>query len=70
MKSTNAIERYNEEIRRRAKTRASFPDAKSAEKIFYYRSIEYNSRRAFKVINGSYKSRYEIMEMFQKRHPL
>ena len=70
LKSTNAIERFNEEIRRRVKTISSFPDTKSAEKIFYYKSIEYNSRHAFKVMNGSYKSKDEIMEMFQKRYPL
>ena len=70
LKSTNAIERFNEEIRRRVKTISSFPDTKSAEKIFYYKSIEYNSKHAFKVINGYYKSKDEIMEMFQKRYPL
>ena len=70
LKSTNAIERMNEEIRRRIKTISSFPDEKSAEKVFYYKSIEYNSKHAFNVMNGYYKSRDEIMEMFQKRYPL
>ncbi len=70
LKSTNAIERFNEEIRRRVKTISSFPDTKSAEKVFYYKSIEYNSKHAFKVMNGYYKSRDEIREMFQKRYPL
>ncbi len=47
LKSSNAIERLNEEIRRRIKTISSFPDEDSAMKIFYYKSIEYNSKHAF-----------------------
>jgi len=69
LKSTNAIERLNEEIRRGIKT-ISFPDEDSAMKVFYYKSIEFNSKHIFRKMNGSYKCKDEIKEMFQKRYPL
>ena len=55
LKSTNIIERMNGEIRRRIKTVSSFPDEDSAMKIFYLKSIEFNSRHAFRKMNGYYK---------------
>jgi len=70
LKSTNAIERFNGEVRRRVKTISSFPDEDSAMKVFYYKSIEYNSKHAFRKMNGYYKCKDEIKEMFQKRYPL
>ncbi len=70
LKSTNAIERLNGEVRRRVKTISSFPDEDSAMKVFYYKSIEYNSKHAFRKMNGYYKCNDEIKEMFQKRYPL
>ena len=70
MKSTNAIERFNGEVRRRVKTISSFPDEDSAMKVFYYKSIEYNSKHAFRKMNGYYKCNDEIKEMFNKRYPL
>ena len=70
LKSTNAIERMNGEIRRRIKTVSSFPDEDSAMKIFYLKSIEFNSRHAFRKMNGYYKCNDEIKEMFNKRYPL
>ncbi len=45
----------NGEIRRRIKTVSSFPDEDSAMKIFYLKSIEFNSRHAFRKMNGYYK---------------
>ncbi len=70
LKSTNEIERLNEEIRRRIKVVSSFPDEDSAMKIFYLKSIEFNSRHAFRKMNGYYKCNDEIKEMFNKRYPL
>ena len=70
LKSTNEIERLNEEIRRRIKVVSSFPDEDSAMKIFYLKSIEFNSKHAFRKMNGSYKCNYEIKEMSNKRYPL
>jgi putative transposase len=70
LKSTNAIERLNGEVRRRVKTISSFPDEDSAMKVFYYKSIEYNSKHAFRKMNGYYKCKDEIKEMFNKRYPL
>ena len=70
LKSTNAIERFNGEVRRRVKTISSFPDEDSAMKVFYYKSIEYNSKHAFRKMNGYYKCKDEIKEMFQRRYPL
>ncbi len=70
LKSTNAIERFNGEVRRRVKTISSFPDEDSAMKVFYYKSIEYNSKHAFRKMNGYYKCKDEIKEMFNKRYPL
>ena len=69
LKSTNIIERMNEEIRR-IKVISSFPDEDSAIKIFYLKSIEFNSKHAFRKINGYYKCNDEIKEMFNKRYPL
>ena len=70
LKSTNEIERLNEEIRRRVKVISSFPDEDSAMKIFYLKSIEFNSKHAFRKMNGYYKCNDEIKEMFSKRYPL
>ncbi len=70
LKSTNAIERFNGEVRRRVKTISSFPDEDSAMKVFYYKSIEYNSKHAFRKMNGYYKCNDEIKEMFNRRYPL
>ena len=39
-------------------------------KVFYYKSIEYNSKHAFRKMNGYYKCKDEIKEMFNKRYPL
>ena len=52
LKSTNEIERLNGEIRRRVKVVSSFPDEDSAMKLFYLKSIEFNSRHAFRKMNG------------------
>ena len=52
LKSTNEIERLNEEIRRRIKVVSSFPDEDSAMKMFYFKSIEFDSRHAFRKMNG------------------
>ncbi len=70
LKSTNEIERLNGEIRRRIKVVSSFPDEDSAMKIFYLKSIEFNSKHAFRKMNGYYKCNDEIKEMFSKRYPL
>ncbi|WP_201779320.1 transposase, partial [Acidiplasma aeolicum] len=70
LKSTNAIERMNGEIRRRITKVSSFPDEDSAMKIFYLKSIEFNSKHAFRKMNGSYKCNDEIKEMFNRRYPL
>ena len=52
LKSTNEIERLNREIRRRIKVISSFPDEDSAMKMFYFKSIEFDSRHAFRKMNG------------------
>ena len=70
LKSTNIIERMNEEIRRRIKTVSSFPDEDSAMKIFYLKSVKFKSKHAFRKMNGYYKCNDEIKEMFNKRYPL
>ncbi len=70
LKSTNIIERMNEEIGRRIKTVSSFPDEDSAMKMFYLKSVEFNSRHAFRKMNGSYKCNDAIRGMFNKRYPL
>ena len=70
LKSTNEIERLNGEIRRRVKVISSFPDEDSAMKMFYLKSIEFNSKHAFRKMNGYYKCHDEIKEMFNKRYPL
>ena len=64
------IERLNGEIRRRIKVVSSFPDEDSAMKIFYLKSIEFNSKHAFRKMNGYYKCNDEIKEMFNERYPL
>jgi transposase-like protein len=57
-------------LRRRVKVVSSFPDEDSAMKMFYLKSIEFNSRHAFRKMNGYYKCNDEIREMFNKRYPL
>ena len=70
LKSTNEIERLNGEIRRKIKVVSSFPDEDSAMKMFYLKSIEFNSKYAFRKMNGYVKCNDEIREMFNKRYPL
>ena len=70
LKSTNEIERLNGEIRRRIKVVSSFPDEDSAMKVFYLKSIEFNSKHAFRKMNGYYKCNDEIKEIFNKRYHL
>jgi transposase-like protein len=43
----------NKEIRRRTKTISSFPDEESAVKLFYFKSVEFNSKHAFRKMNGT-----------------
>ena len=52
-KSTNEIERLNGEIRRRVKVISSFPDGGSAMKMFYLKSIEFNSKHAFRTVRDA-----------------
>ena len=56
LKSTNEIERLNGEIRRRVKVISSFPDADSAMKMFYLKSIEFNSKHAFRKMRDAIKA--------------
>ena len=70
LKSTNEIEMLNGEIRRRVKVISSFPDEDFAMKMFYLKSIEFNSRHAFRKVNGYIKCNDEIGEMFNRRYPL
>ena len=56
LKSTNIIERMNGEIGRRIKTVSSFPGGDFAMKIFYLKSIEFNSKHAFRKMNGSFNA--------------
>ena len=70
LKSSNEIERLNGEIRRRVKVISSFPDDDSAMKIFYLKSVEFNSKYAFRKMKGLYKCNDEIKKMFNKRRPL
>ena len=70
LKSTNEIERLNGEIRRRIKVVSSFSDEDYAMKMFYLKSIEFNSKHAFRKMNGYIKCNDEIREMFNKRYPL
>ena len=70
LKSTNEIERLNGEIRKRIKVVSSFSDEDYAMKMFYLKSIEFNSKHAFRKMNGYIKCNDEIREMFNKRYPL
>ena len=39
-------------------------------KMFYLKSIEFNSKHAFRKMNGYIKCNDEVREMFNKRYPL
>ena len=68
--SNNIIERMNKEIRRRIKTIDSLPTEESAMKIIYLRVAELNEKKwSHRVINGYFKCKDELMEMFSKRYP-
>ena len=67
--SNNIIERMNKEIRRRIKTIDSLPTEESAMKIIYLRVAELNEKWSHRVINGYFKCKDELMEMFSKRYP-
>jgi len=67
--SNNIIERMNREITRRIKTIDALPTEESALKIIYLRVAELNGKWSHRVVNGYFKCRDEMMEMFRKRHP-
>jgi hypothetical protein len=47
-------------MKRRIKVISSFPDGNSSMKAFSLKSIEFNSKHAFRKINGSHKCNDEI----------
>ena len=65
----NIIERMNKEIRRRIKVIDSLPTEESAMKIIYLRVAELNEKWSHRAINGYFKCKDELMEMFSKRYP-
>ena len=67
--SNNIIERMNKEIRRRIKVIDSIPTEESALKIIYLRVAELNEKWSHRVLNGYFKCKDELMEMFSKRYP-
>jgi len=67
--SNNIIERMNKEIRRRIKVIDSLPTEESALKIIYLRVAELNEKWSHRVLNGYFKCKDELMEMFSKRYP-
>ncbi len=67
--STNLMERFNREIRRRIKIIDSLPSEESAMKIIYLRVVEINDRWSQRSLRGSYKCMDDIREMSQKRYP-
>jgi Transposase and inactivated derivatives len=66
---SNIIEIMNKEIRRRIKTIDSLPTEESAMKIIYLRVAELNEKWSHREINGYFKCKDELMEMFSKRYP-
>ncbi|MGC8645725.1 MAG: transposase, partial [Thermoplasmata archaeon] len=67
--SNNIIERMNKEVRRRIKVIDSLPTEESALKIVYLRVAELNERYSHRVLNGYFKCRDELREMFSTRYP-
>jgi len=65
---SNIIEIMNKEIRRRIKVIDSLPTDESAMKIIYLRVAELNEKWSHRVINGYFKCKDELMEMFSKRY--
>ena len=66
---SNIKEIMNKEIRRRIKTIDSLPTEESAMKIIYLSVAELNEKWSHRVINGYFKCKDELMEMFSKRYP-
>ena len=66
---SNIIEIMNKEIRRRIKTIDSLPTEESAMKIIYLRMAKLNEKWSHRVINGYFKCKDELMEIFSKRYP-
>ena len=66
--SNNLIERMNKEVRRRIKVIDSLPTEESALKIVYLRVAELNEKWSHRVLNGYFKCRDELKEMFSKRY--
>ena len=66
---SNIIEIMNKGIRRRIKAIDSLPTKESAMRIIYLRVAELNEKLSHRVINGCFKCKDELMEMFSKRYP-
>jgi len=67
--SNNITERMNKEIRRRIRIIDSLPTEESALKIIYLRAAEMNEKWSHRVINGYFKCKDELQDMFGKRYP-
>ena len=66
---SNIVEIMNKEIMRRRKTIDSLPTEESSMKIIYLRVSELNEKWSHRVLNGYFKCKDELMEMFSKRYP-
>ena len=66
---SNIVGRMNKEVRRRIKVIDSLPTEESALKIVYLRVAEMNEKYSHRVLNGYFKCRDELKEMFSKRYP-
>jgi len=66
---SNIVEIMNKGIRRRIKAIDSLPTEEPAMKIIYLRVAELNEKWSHRVINGYFKCKDELMEMFSKRYP-
>ena len=67
--SNNIIERMNKEVRRRIKIIDPLPTEDSALKIVYLRAAELNEKWSHRVLNGYFKCRDELKEMFSTKYP-
>lgn len=67
--TTNWLERNNKEFRKRLRPMNSIPSIHAAEKVFYFKAVEINTRWSQRRLKGFAEAKAELIRMFEACYP-